>query len=56
MLKLGMIGAGFVAKSHERALGPVRNVEFAEVSALQGAEPLAQLARQDCLGDTRVKA
>jgi predicted dehydrogenase len=53
MLKIGMIGAGFVARFHERALRSVRNVEFAGVYALKGAEPLAQLARQDRLGDTK---
>ncbi len=48
-----MIGAGFVAKFHERALRSVRNVEFAGVYALKGAEALAQMARQDHLGDTQ---
>ncbi|MCU0916198.1 MAG: Gfo/Idh/MocA family oxidoreductase [Planctomycetes bacterium] len=54
MLKIGMIGAGFVAKFHERALRSVRNVDFAGVYALKGAEALAQMARQDRLGDTKV--
>ncbi|MBN1507418.1 MAG: Gfo/Idh/MocA family oxidoreductase [Sedimentisphaerales bacterium] len=49
-----MIGAGFVARFHERALRSVRNVEFAGIHALQGAEALAQLARQNRLGDTQV--
>ncbi len=53
MLKIGMIGAGFVARFHERALRSVRNVELAGVYALKGAEALAQLAKQDRLGDTR---
>jgi len=53
MLKIGMIGAGFVARFHERALRSVRNVEFAGVYALKGTEALAQLARQDHLGDTK---
>jgi predicted dehydrogenase len=53
MLKIGMIGAGFVARFHERALRSVRNAEFAGVYALKGAEALAQLARQDHLGDTK---
>ncbi|MCX5645591.1 MAG: Gfo/Idh/MocA family oxidoreductase [Phycisphaerae bacterium] len=53
MLKIGMIGAGFVAKFHERALRSVRNVEFAGIYALQGAEALAQVARQDRLGDSK---
>lgn len=54
MLKVGMIGAGFVAGFHERALCSVRNVEFAGVYALKGAENLAQQARRDRLGDTKV--
>lgn len=53
MLKIGMIGAGFVARFHERALRSVRNAELAGVYALKGAEALAQLARQDGLGDTK---
>ncbi len=54
MLKIGMIGAGFVAKFHERAMRSVRNAELAGIYALKGAEALAQVARQDRLGDTRV--
>jgi predicted dehydrogenase len=53
MLKIGMIGAGFVAKFHERVLRSVRNAELAGVYVLKGAEALAQLARQDGLGDPR---
>jgi predicted dehydrogenase len=53
MLKIGMIGAGFVARFHERALRSVRNAELAGVYALQGAEALAQVARQNRLGDTQ---
>ncbi|HNS20793.1 MAG TPA: Gfo/Idh/MocA family oxidoreductase [Sedimentisphaerales bacterium] len=54
MLKIGMIGAGFVAKFHERALRSVRNAELAGVCALKGAEALAQTARQNGLGNTKV--
>jgi predicted dehydrogenase len=54
MLKIGMIGAGFVARFHERALRSVREAELAGVFALHGADVLAQQARQDHLGDTRV--
>jgi predicted dehydrogenase len=53
MLKIGMIGAGFVAGFHERALRSVRDVEFTGVYALKGAEALAQQARQDNLGQTQ---
>jgi len=54
MLKIGMIGAGFVASFHERALRSVRNGELAGIYALKGAETLAQRARQNHLGNTKV--
>jgi predicted dehydrogenase len=54
MLKIGMIGAGFVAGFHERALRSVRGAELAGVCAPQGAEALAKCAREDGLGDTQV--
>jgi len=54
MLKVGMIGAGFVAGFHERALRSVRNAEFAGVYAPAGAEELAKRAQADRLGDTQV--
>jgi len=54
MLKIGMIGAGFVAGFHERALCSVRNVELAGVCATQGAEALAKRAQADGLGNTQV--
>jgi len=53
MLKIGMIGAGFVAGFHERALRSVRNAEFAGVYALKGAKALAKRARQNGLGNTK---
>ena len=54
MLKIGMIGAGFVAGFHERALCSVRGAELAGVYALDGAEDLAKRARADGLGKTKV--
>ena len=54
MLKIGMVGAGFVAGFHERALQSVRNVELAGVCAPKGAEALAKRAREDGLGKTEV--
>jgi len=54
MLRIGMIGAGFVAGFHARALRSVRGVEFAGVCAPKGAETLARLAREDGLGKTKV--
>ena len=49
-----MIGAGFVAGFHERALCSVRNVELAGVCAPIGAEALAKRAQVDGLGNTQV--
>jgi len=49
-----MIGAGFIAGFHERALCSVRNAELAAVYAPKGAEELAQQARHDRLGETKV--
>jgi predicted dehydrogenase len=54
MLKIGMIGARFVAGFHERALRSVRDVEIAGIYAPEGAEDLAKRARQDGLGKTEV--
>jgi predicted dehydrogenase len=54
MLKIGMIGAGFVAGFHERALRSVRHAEFAGVYSLEGAEALVKRARHNRLGDTKV--
>ncbi len=54
MLKIGMIGAGFVAGFHERALCSVRGVELTGVCAPEGAEDLAKRAQADGLGNTQV--
>ena len=54
MLRIGMVGAGFVAGFHTRSLQSVRGAEIAGVCAPQGAEALAKRARQDGLGKTRV--
>ncbi|UCC98637.1 MAG: Gfo/Idh/MocA family oxidoreductase [Phycisphaerales bacterium] len=54
MLKIGMVGAGFVAGFHERSLCSVRGVELAGVCAPEGAEALAERARRDGLGNTEV--
>ena len=54
MLKIGMIGAGFVAGFHERALRSVRDAEFAGVYAPKGAPELAELAKANRLGQTQV--
>jgi predicted dehydrogenase len=54
MLKIGMIGAGFVAGFHERALCSVRGVELTGICAPEGAEALAERTRQDGLGYAKV--
>jgi len=54
MLKIGMIGAGFVAGFHERALCSVRGAELAGICAPEGAEALAKRACRDGLGNTKV--
>jgi len=54
MLRIGMIGAGFSAKFHVRALQSVRNTQITGVFALQGADALARSAKQLGLGDARV--
>ena len=54
MLKIGMIGAGFVAEFHRKALESVRNVDLAGIHALKGAEELAERAKQAKQGNTKV--
>jgi len=54
MIKIGMVGAGFVANFHARSLYYVRDVELAGVHAPQGAESLAKMARETGLGNTQV--
>lgn len=54
MMKIGFLGAGFVAEFHRKALLSVRNVELTGIYALKGAEAMAQRAQQDGLGDTKV--
>jgi len=54
MLTIGMIGTGFMAGFHERALCSVRNVELAGVYKSRRAAGLAEQARRDGLGDTKV--
>jgi predicted dehydrogenase len=53
-LKLGFIGAGFVANFHAIALKQVRAADLAGVYALKGAEELAKSATASGLGKCRV--
>jgi len=50
-LKIGYVGAGFVARFQLAALKQVRGVELAGVTALQGAPELAAMARSAGAGD-----
>ncbi len=53
-LRLGFIGAGFVAGFHATALKSVRGLEIAGVHALAGAEELSALSKQNGLGECKV--
>jgi predicted dehydrogenase len=53
-LKLGIVGAGFVANFHVRALTQVRNMEVAGITALKGAEALAAAVKKLGLGEGKV--
>lgn len=50
-LKLGIVGAGFVANFHARALTQVRNMEVAGITALKGAEALSATVKKHGLGE-----
>jgi predicted dehydrogenase len=54
VLKLGIVGAGFVANFHARALSQVRNMEVAGITALKGAEALSAYAKKQGLGEATV--
>jgi predicted dehydrogenase len=49
-LKLGIVGAGFVANFHVRALQQVRTVDVEGIHALAGAEALSETVRKSGLG------
>jgi predicted dehydrogenase len=50
-LKLGIVGAGFVAHFHARALMQVRNIEVAGISSLKNAESLSGFVKNNHLGE-----
>lgn len=54
ILKLGIIGAGFVAHFHARAIQQVRSIEIAGVYALDRAQNLSDFVRKNNLGEGRV--
>lgn len=49
-LKLGMVGAGFVARFQARAMTQVRGMELSAVVAPEGAEELQSFAKEQNLG------
>jgi predicted dehydrogenase len=53
-LKLGFIGAGFIAKFHAVALKQVRGLELVGVYSPKGAKELAAIAKENELGDCKV--
>jgi predicted dehydrogenase len=53
-LKLGFVGAGFIAQFHARALRSVRGAELSAVYALKGAEKLSGFARESGVGECAV--
>jgi predicted dehydrogenase len=50
-LKLGIVGAGYVAHFHARALKQVRNIEVAGISSLKNAESLSGFVKSNHLGE-----
>ena len=55
-LKLGMVGSGFVAKFHARALMQVRCVDVAGITGGRGADELSTFVRTNGLGEGFVYA
>ena len=49
-IKLGIVGAGFVANFHTRAIKQVRAMEIAGITALKGAEALSATVQKHGLG------
>ncbi len=50
-LKLGMVGSGFVAKFHARALAQIRRVDVAGITGGKGAKELSGIIRENGLGE-----
>ncbi|MCX6538389.1 MAG: Gfo/Idh/MocA family oxidoreductase [Acidobacteria bacterium] len=53
-LRVGFVGAGFIARFQATAMNQVRGIELAGVHAQKGAPELASMARNLGLGDTVV--
>jgi predicted dehydrogenase len=56
VLKLGVVGAGFVAKFHARAMMQIRNVEIAGITSRANADELAKMVKANGLGEGVVYA
>lgn len=54
VLKLGIVGAGFVAHFHARAIQQVRSIEIAGVTSRSRAANLSKFVRDHNLGEGRV--
>jgi predicted dehydrogenase len=52
-MKLGFIGAGFIAHFHARALRNVRGAELSGVFAIKGADELCRFSQEHGLGDCK---
>jgi len=53
-IKLGIVGAGFVARFHARAIQQVRGMEIAGITALDGADSLSAFVKSHGLGSGTV--
>jgi len=53
-IKLGIVGAGFVAHFHAKALQSVRSIEVAGITALDKAEALSAYVKKNNLGAGKV--
>ncbi|MBE2222216.1 MAG: Gfo/Idh/MocA family oxidoreductase [Anaerolineae bacterium] len=53
-LKLGLIGAGFIARFHARAIAQIRNVDVAGITSLSNSEAAAQEIRAMGVGEAVV--
>jgi predicted dehydrogenase len=50
-LRLGIVGSGFIAQFHTRAIQQVRGLEIAGVTSPRNADKLAQMVRDWGLGE-----
>jgi len=53
-MKIGFIGAGFIARFQAVAIEQVRGLEIAGMTRRRGSEALAAFCRQRGLGDARI--